>query len=457
MPVLRSLRHRLLLATLVTAGLTLMAAGILLSALFRDHVRRQFIESLNADLDQVMARLEVDKQGQPALEASQLSDPRWSRPGSGRYWQVDGSGTGAQPALLRSRSLWDQELGAPRDSPSPGELHVHDIATRRGESLLMIERTLTAEGAKAPWRVMVAADMAPMRDATKRFNAALGWSLAALLILLVAAALVQVRVALSPLKHLRRSLEALREGRTQRLEGHYPEEIHPLVEDLNGVLNRHAEVIARARAQAGNLAHALKTPLTILAQEAEAVRPDGRPGSEFPQLVLEQVQLARRHIDWHLARSRAAAAQGAIGVKTALAPATDGLVRVMQKIYADRKLDISTDIAIGLAFAGEAQDLQEMLGNLLDNACKAARHRVRITGRQEGRQLQVLVEDDGPGIAASQLAPALERGHRLDESTPGSGLGLAIVRELAGLYGGTVSLNRSSGGGLAAALLLPAA
>ncbi|HEY0955190.1 MAG TPA: ATP-binding protein, partial [Roseateles sp.] len=167
---LRSLRQRLLLVTLLTAGLTLVVAGLALSALFRDHVRQQFIERLTADLDQVMARLEVDAQGQPGLDASRLSDPRWTRPHSGLYWQVDGAGPDGRPGLLRSRSLWDEDLVAPRDRPGQGELHVHELNPQRGEPLLLIERGLHADGAAAPWRVMVAATTAPLRQAVERFD-----------------------------------------------------------------------------------------------------------------------------------------------------------------------------------------------------------------------------------------------------------------------------------------------
>src|SRR6218665_1479495 len=159
---LHSLRHRLLLVTLVFAVLTVVSSGFVLSALFRDHVKQQFIERLTADLDQVLARLEVDGQGQPTLDATRLSDPRWTRPHSGLYWQVDGAGAKGKPGLLRSRSLWDEDLVAPRDMPGQGELHVHEVLNHRGEPLLLIERGLHADGASVPWRVMVAAGTDPL-------------------------------------------------------------------------------------------------------------------------------------------------------------------------------------------------------------------------------------------------------------------------------------------------------
>lgn len=454
---LRSLKHRLLLLTLVTAGLTLVVAGLGLSALFREHVRQQFIDGMSADLDQVMARLDVDARGLPTLDVTRLSDPRWGRPRSGRYWQVDGAGPDGVTGLLRSRSLWDEQLDAPRDMPDNGELHVHELVDHHQETLLLIERTLRAPGAQGPWRVMVAAEAKPLERAAARFNEVLAWSLLVLLLLLTAGALLQVRLGLAPLGRLRMALSDLRQGRTQRLQGRYPDEVQPLIDDLNGLLERQAEGLHRARAQAGNLAHALKTPLTILAQGATQAQASASAAHELPALVSDQVQVARRHIDWHLARSRAAAAQATVGLNTPLQPVAEGLVRAMQKIHAARGIALAADIGGHLAFAGESQDLQEMLGNLLDNACKAAGSVVQVRAMREDAVLRILVDDDGPGIPDEDRTAALQRGGRLDESTPGSGLGLAIVQELATLYGGAIELRRSALGGLSAELTLPAA
>ena len=456
-PAFRSLRSRLLAVTLLVAGVTLMAVWFILSDLFREHAQQQFVERLTADLDQVVAQLDADDGGRPTLDASRLSDPRWTRPRSGLYWQVDGAGSPTTPALLRSRSLWDEQLRFPPDATVDGQLQVRQLAGPGGEPLLALTRTLRVEGAQVPWRVMVAANRAPLDDAVRGFDVVLAWSLLALLALLVAGALVQVTIGLAPLRDLRAALAALREGRTQRLDGVYPGEVQPLVDDLNAVLVRNTEVVQRARAQAGNLAHALKTPLTVLAQAAREAPASTDAAAALPPLVEEQVALSRRHVEWHLARSRAAAAQGVVGMRTAIRPAVDGLARVLAKLYADRQLVLSIDAAPTLAFAGEAQDLQEMLGNLLDNAFKAARSRVQIGAVIEQDRLRITVDDDGPGIADERLADALRRGIRLDEATPGSGLGLAIVDELASLYGGTLTLGRSAWGGLRATLLLPGA
>jgi signal transduction histidine kinase len=432
----------------------------LLSGLFREHVTRQFVSMLTAELDQVTARFEVDAGGQPMLDATRLSDPRWSRPYSGLYWQIDDMGA-PRRAELRSRSLWDAELTAPIDTLADGEVHVHEVTGPGGTRLLMVERTVRmATSFAGAWRLLVAADLRETAAAVSRFNGVLAASLAVLLGLLMAAAAAQVAVGLAPLKALQRALTAVREGRLQRLDGRFPLEVQPLVDDFNGVLQRNAEVVARARTQAGNLAHAIKTPLAVMAQAANAARAQPKAQESLPTLVAEQVEVARRHVNWHLARSRAAAAQGVPGVRAEVASTVEALVRVMSRVHAERGLRF--DVAAmepGLAFAGEAQDLQEMLGNLIDNACKWARTAVHIeaarTSGAKAARLHLVVEDDGPGISAEHRQQALVRGARLDEAAPGSGLGLAIVRELAELYGGEVLLTAGQAGGLRAELVLP--
>jgi signal transduction histidine kinase len=458
-----SLRLRLLAATMAALLVALALAGLLLASLFRDHVLRQFGDTLTARLDQVTARLEFDGQEQPQIDPQTLSDPRWSRPYSGLYWQVDGGAGTTRRGVLRSRSLWDATLVVPGDALPDGAVHVHEVAGPDGARLLLVERTVRRDDAAAtPWRLLVAADLSEIDAGVGRFNGVLAASLGGLLLLLGAAALAQVAVGLAPLRVLQRALAAVHDGRAARLAGRFPDEVQPLVDDFNRVLDRNAEVVARARTQAGNLAHALKTPLTALSQAAASAVQRPETAAELAPLVQEQLALARRHIDWHLARSRAAAARGMPGARVALAPVADGLLRVMERVHAGRGLAlVCAPIAPGLAFAGEAEDLHEMLGNLLDNACKWARHEVRVSASVgeagAASRLQIAIEDDGPGIDADRREAALARGARLDESVPGSGLGLAIVHDLAGLYGGRITLGSAASGGLRAELELPLA
>lgn len=468
-----SLRFRLLAATVAGIAVALLLAGLVLGGLFREHVMRQFESAQTQQLDQITARLEFDASGNPALDPLSLSDPRWQRPYSGLYWQIDeiaGDGKGRM-GVLRSRSLWDTSLQLEVDTLADGSVHVHDITGPAGSRLLVVERTIRPQGqSSGHWRLAVAADLKPMDAAAAGFNGVLALSLAALLVLLVAAAWAQVAVGLRPLHMLQRSLRDLQAAREQRLNGAFPAEVMPLVEDFNRVLDRSDEVVARARTQAGNLAHALKTPLAVLEQAAARELGTGEAGAahagiqgaEFPQLVRDQVQVARRFIDWHLARSRVAATQRQPGQRTPVGPVLSGLVRVMERVHASRNLSFNVVLDDDAAcFAGEEQDLQELLGNLLDNSCKWARSAVTVriaalSGAGASR-LQIDMEDDGAGIEPALMEAVMARGVRLDESVTGSGLGLGIVRELVDLYGGELVLGRAAAGGLHVRLVLPAA
>jgi signal transduction histidine kinase len=262
---------------------------------------------------------------------------------------------------------------------------------------------------------------------------------------------MQVAVGLAPLQRLRQALGAVRQGRAQALDGNFPVEVRPLVDDLNAVLEQNTEIVTRARTQAGNLAHALKTPLAVLGNAA------GRQDGDFARLVAEQVELARRQINYHLTRARAAGIARVPGVSTPLEPLVQGLVRVMSRVHAQARLELTVQpLGADLVFRGEEQDLQEMLGNLLDNACKWARHRVEIAASTVEGRMVVTVDDDGPGIVAARRDTVFGRGAREDEKVPGSGLGLAIVDDLARMYGGRVELGDAPLGGLRVRLFLPA-
>jgi signal transduction histidine kinase len=456
-----SLRFRLLAATVVALAAALLLAGFFLASQFREHVQRQFTAGLTAQLDQLTASLDFDAAGQPQIDIRTEIDPRWARPYSGNYWQLDRlAGGKLERGVLRSRSLWDTTLAAPQDALAGGSVHVHEIAGPQDAHLLLVERTLSSDDTGGvQWRLVVAADLRETDAAVTRFNRVLAASLGVLLVLLGVAAVGQVAVGLAPLKKLARALALVREGDAQRLAGDFPPEVQPLIDDFNGVLDRNAQIVERARTQAGNLAHAVKTPLAVMAQAASAAerRVEGDP--ELAVIVQEQVAAARRQVDWHLARSRAAA-QAAPGTRTAVAPVIEGLLRVVARVHAGRGLKLSSEpIAPACSFAGELQDLQEIVGNVLDNACAWAKSEVRVAANTDRalRRLHIVVDDDGPGIDAARRDAVMARGARLDESLPGSGLGLAIVHELVALYGGKVTLGAAPIGGLRVELMLPAA
>jgi signal transduction histidine kinase len=344
------------------------------------------------------------------------------------------------------------------DTLQAGDIHVHQVVGPQGKHLDLVERSVriddAPDGKPHTLRLLAAADADLMAEPVSRFNGALWLALGVLGAGLVLAAVVQVSVGLSPLWALRTALARVRGGETPRLAGDFPVEVMPLVQEFNTVLAHNADVVERARTHAGNLAHALKTPLSVLANAAQAKE---QQDPELARLVVEQIGVARRQVDYHLARAQAAATR-VPGVKTELLPVVEGLVRVMQRIHAQRGLAITVQPwPAALAFRGEAQDLQEMLGNLLDNACKWAAHLVEISAHVDGDMVTLTLDDDGTGLDAPQRDVVMRRGVRADEQVPGSGLGLAIVDDLARLYGGRVELLDSPLGGLRAALTLPAA
>ncbi|MCL4745974.1 MAG: sensor histidine kinase [Burkholderiaceae bacterium] len=423
--------------------------------MFRQHVSAQFEAELATHLEQLAAHVSVDQAGLAGM-AAELTDPRLGRPYSGLYWQVDRVGAGGTPiraGLLRSRSLWDQVLVVPGDDPDDGQAHRHRVPGPEGTMLRMLERIVTIDapggGEGVRLRLIIAADEDLMVAPAERLDGALWLSLATLGLGLGLAVVVQVVVGLAPLERLRGALGAVRSGRTERLEGGFPFEVQPLVEEFNAVLAQNTEVVARARTQAGNLAHALKTPLSVLGNAAS------QRDDDFARLVSEQVETARRQVDYHLTRARAAGARVA-GTRTALAPVLEGLVRVMRRVHADRAIEVVVRApATPVVFLGDEQDLQEMLGNLLDNACKWAASRVEIGIASCDGRLAIDVDDDGGGIDPARREAMLGRGARADEKGRGSGLGLAIVDELARSYGGGVRLSESALGGLRATLEVP--
>ena len=273
-------------------------------------------------------------------------------------------------------------------------------------------------------------------------------------LIFILAGILQFRAGLLPFGRLRRQLSGLRDGSGRRIEGTYPAEVQPLVNDLNSLLEHREQIVQRALAKAGDLAHGLKTPLAVLAQEADRAEAAGQ--HEAASAISLQVERMRRQVDYHLAQARAATPGNVPGVRSPVLPSVEGLTRTLLRIYAGRDLSIEVDVSPEHFIRGQSEDLEEMLGNLLDNACKWAKSRVKIQSVQENGAVVLTVDDDGPGLPSSMRDRVLQRGVRADEGAPGSGLGLAIVRDLAELYGGTIALEDSALGGLRARLRLPA-
>jgi signal transduction histidine kinase len=269
----------------------------------------------------------------------------------------------------------------------------------------------------------------------------------------VSAGVWQFRAGLLPFGRLRRQLFGLRDGSAERIEGTYPTEVQPLVNDLNSLLAHRERIVQRALAKAGDLAHGLKTPLAVLAQEAERAEAAGQ--HEISSMISLQVDRMRRQVDYHLTQARAASPGNVPGSRCSVLVAAEGLTRALLKIHAARGLAIEINVPPEHFIRGQREDLEEMLGNLLDNACKWSKSRIKLASTQENSVVVITVDDDGPGLPASMRDQVLQRGVRADEAAPGSGLGLAIVRDLAQLYEGTITLDASPLGGLRATLRLP--
>ncbi|MBE9557877.1 MAG: ATP-binding protein, partial [Proteobacteria bacterium] len=359
----RSLAFRLIAGAALWIVAALAVGGIIISTLFRDSVERNFDARLSVHVDSLIAVTTADVSNRLVISRT-LPDPRFDIPYSGWYWQVSDPRGAPQ---VRSRSLWDKALTAPPPA-EVGVMQTEEIEGPDGELLRIrfIDVTLPDLPVQAPpVRFAVAARVSELEAEVRPFNLALVWSLGALGLGLAVAVAIQVRVGLQPLRRIRAALNDVREGRVEHLEGEWPTEVQPLVNELDALLEHNADVLDRARTHVGNLAHALKTPLAVLTNEVS------RKGGPRTEAIDRQVGAMRRWIDHYLARARAAATGTVLGARTAVPPVLEDLRRTLLRIHADKALTI--DIAGGIgaaAFRGEQQDLEEMLGNLMDNACK---------------------------------------------------------------------------------------
>jgi len=450
----RSLVERLVLAAVGWCLALLIIAGAALTGAFNHAAVARLDQSLSEDADDLYAGAAVGPSGE--VFAPALTDVRATRAYSGKYWELAELGEdGALHSLARSRSMFDAEdlparpgvLKALRNKPGGRVSYDGEGPDHQSLRIFAMQRILS--GRAKPVVFMTAEDRAPIDRDARTFALTAAAALLALGAGLVLAVVLQVRFGLAPLFAMRRDLADVREGRAESLTGVYPTELEPLANELNALLQQNRDVVERQRTHVGNLAHALKTPIAALLMEAEA-----QPGP-FADLIQRQVGAMRGHIDHHLRRARAAARTSSLGERTAVAPVIEELSRLLEKVYRTKDLDVDPGDG-ALHFAGERQDLLEMIGNLFENACKWSRTSVRVGLEvRPDRRFAVTIEDDGPGLPPDRRADVLRRGERLDESAPGSGLGLAIVNDLAGAYGGQLSLEDSALGGLKATLELP--
>lgn len=447
----RSLAARLVLVASLWSTASLVIAGIILVGLYRDAVERGFDSQLEVYQKSIIGALAPAAAGEPLNRPENLGEPRFSLPLSGWYWTVTDQASGER--VFASPSL----LGDPLDLPPLGEGERSGSSSMPGpgdDELRVTQRIISFDGKS--YLIAVAGRTAGLRQDVRAFAGQVALTLLVFGFGLVSAVFVQVRFGLLPLKKLQASLASVRQGDAERVEEDLPSELAPLAVELNELISSNREVVERARTHVGNLAHALKTPLSVISNEARS------QGGPFADKMAEQAGIMRTQVDHHLERARMAAQRRVIGVATPAEPVLTKLARVMERIHDAKGLDILADCTPGMRFRGEQQDLEEMAGNLMDNACKWARYEVRLTARltetsTAGRQfIEIIVEDDGPGLTEEQRKEAVKRGKRLDETVPGTGLGLSIVADLSALYGGSFDLSKSGLGGLKARLMLPA-
>lgn len=433
-----SIRARLLAAAALWLTLALLGAWWVIGGVLTGFVTDRFDAEAAAIAETVIAGTEVDAAGRVTL-ARPPTDPRLEMPLSLWAWQLQGP-DGA--VIARAGSLLDLYLQPPQGFFSGGA-----GLGPEGEGLRVMRRAFTLPGLDGPLSVTVTAPQDEIDAALARVLRPLALALAVLGLGLAAASVAQVTLGLRALDAMGREIRAIRAGRAEALPLPPVKELRPIALEINALLDANRSVIGRARDHLGNLAHSLRTPMAAL---ANSVAPD-HPG---------QALIARmdRQIGWHLRRARSAGVPRLLGQATPVAAVIEDILLVLRRPAEARGLRVKVDCAPGVRFAGERQDLEEMVGNLIENAVKYARSSVRVEVEIDGLEVVLAVSDDGPGMAETDHAAALSRGGRLDEAgPPGAGLGLAIVADLAALHGGRLTLSRAAEGGLAARLALPAA
>ncbi|GJE40090.1 ATP-binding protein [Methylobacterium persicinum] len=450
----RSIAVRLAVSAFLSSSAILLIAAWILTTLYRENTERAFDSRLLVFTNNLATDLVTPND--PESRTFSLGDPRFDLPLSGWYWQV--GKPDAKPRDIRtSRSLVGVPL--PPATDADGKVGVGQIRQGYGKGqdgrlLRIMERDVDL-GEEGRYTVRVAGPADEIVNDVERFRNALYMTFALLGASLAITTLLQIRFGLAPLKKMRAALGAIRQGEADRITGTYPRDIAPLTGEVNLLIETNREILERARTQVGNLAHALKTPLSIIVNEVgSSDAPD-----DLALKIREQAAVMRDQVNYHLDRARAAALAGTLGTSTEIEPALAGLVRTFGKIYRDKDIAYEVHVPSGLRFRGERQDFEEMVGNLVDNASKWALGRVAIRAEVIARDgyphLVVAIEDDGPGLPPEARQAVLGRGRRLDESKPGSGLGLSIVADLAALYRGRFGLEQAALGGLRAVLEVP--
>ncbi|HEX6410847.1 MAG TPA: ATP-binding protein [Sphingomicrobium sp.] len=421
----------------------LLMGGFALDRILTASIVQNFDDQLEYVLNAMIASSEIGPDGEVRFNR-QPADQRFIEPYSGVYFQISGDGADTFP----SRSLWDRRLRV-QDRHEDVEVHVYDSNEFEGEPLRISERDVILPGSRTRWRFQVAQSREMIDTQIRQLRSTLFWSFLALGVGLLILAALQTFYGLWPLRRVRQDVAAIRSGAKTRITEAFPNEVQPLTEEINQLLAHNEDQAEEARRHAGNLAHALKTPLTVITNAATANAPD------LDETVCREATVMRRQVDHHLARARAIGRRASAHARAHVWESVEAVQRAVDRLYENVTVDIAGDKAAQVRV--ERQDLDEMVGNLVENAAKYGGGRVFVTVEPKDQVIDIIVEDDGRGIPKQEREAIFQRGARLDTDKPGTGLGLAIVRDVAEIYGGRITLEESEDlGGLLARLSLPA-
>ena len=441
----KSLTVRIISTSIIWIILVLVVTAFILGKLYRDHIEEHFDAHVLTHVEELVAAVETGPDGKLQLEG-QPTDPRFYHLNSGWYWEVRMAGQ----SLGKSSSLGGNILNL-QELKMGESREAQIIYGPEGEKLhAQIMEVSYPNAAGSLTFVATAPDVQIAEDVTD-FATHLVVSFLTLGVGLTLAVIIQIRLALKPLKAIRAEIGNVKAGRSKRLSQHFPQDVQPLVDELNYLLDHNELLLKRARNQLGDLAHSVKNPLTVIRNEARNL------ANEQGQLILDQSHVMASSIDHCLTRARASGKMDMFGYRTPIKAVIEDLAFAVERIYHERGIEIKLGELGDCCFRGETQDIEEMAGNLIDNACKWASSQVVVSCEADSERLLLVVEDDGPGIREQDHKLVMHRGQKLDETKPGHGHGLGIVNDIADLYGGSLDLSKSSFGGLRAKLDLPAA
>ncbi len=438
-----SLSLRLAVSSAVWVAGALLATGLLIVFLFKGHIERRFDHLLANHLEELVAASEIDPVSGKLTLTWTPADPRFNRPHSGWYWQIMTNDL----VVGQSKSIWTAKLLPEKGAPAPAPTRAIGPS---GRELRLYIRTIRLPRGTSPFIFVIAGPLSDIAGDVREFAGNVALVLSLLAILLIGLIVLQVGYGLLPLRRVSRALADIRGGRRDRLPGDFPAEVQPLARELNALLDYNSALLERARTQVGNLAHALKNPLAVLANEAKGVK------GEAGRIMSKQLNAATESVERYLQRARIAGSGNVLSARAGLESTVRDIGFSLEILYRERGLRMIFEDLEGVTLRLDAEDLEEVLGNLMDNACKWAAGIVRVTARLEEGRAVILVEDDGPGIPDEHLEKIKKRGFRLDERESGAGLGLSIVREVLELSNGRLALGASSLGGLCAKVDLPA-